>query len=73
MFPVAVIDAFLKENGMPTPGEMHKVSLARVREVTGADAVLYVTLEDWGQHYNVVSSQTVVRTPRPGLRERPTR
>jgi hypothetical protein len=61
VFPVAVIDAFLKENGLPTAGEMHAVSLARVREVVGADAVLYVTIEDWGQKYRIISSDTVVK------------
>jgi len=61
VFPVAVIDAFLKENGLPTAGEMHAVPLGRIREVIGADAVLYVTIEDWGQKYRVISSDTVVK------------
>lgn len=61
VFPVAVIDAFLKENGLPTAGEMHAVSLAKLHEVIGADAVLYVTIEDWGQKYRIISSDTVVK------------
>ncbi|HWP64313.1 MAG TPA: GNA1162 family protein [Candidatus Limnocylindria bacterium] len=61
VFPVAVVDAFMKENGLPTPAEMHAVSLAKLREVTGADAVLYVTIEEWGQKYRIISSDTVVR------------
>ncbi len=61
VFPVAVIDAFLKENGMPTPGEMHAISLDKIRKTTGADAVLYVTIEQWGQQYRILSSTTVVR------------
>ena len=61
VFPVAVIDAFLKDNGLPTPGEMHTVSLAKIGEVIGADAVLYVTIEDWGQKYQVISSTTIVK------------
>ena len=60
VFPVSVIDAFMKENGMPTPGEMHAVSLNKIGEIIGADAVLYITIVDWGQKYQVVSSQTVV-------------
>src|SRR5689334_21500588 len=47
VFPVAVIDAFLKENGLPTPGEMHAISLQKIHEVFGADAVLYVTIEEY--------------------------
>jgi len=60
VFPAAVIDAFLKDNGMPTPGEMNTVPLDKVREVIGADAVLFVTIEDWGQKYTVLQSTTVV-------------
>ena len=61
VFPVAVVDAFMKDNGLPGPDEMHSVSLQKLREVFGADAVLYVTIEDWGQKYVVLSSNTVVR------------
>jgi hypothetical protein len=61
VFPVAVVDAFMKENGLPTPGEMHAVSLEKIREVFGADAVLYVTIEDYGQKYQIILSGTVVK------------
>lgn len=61
VFSVAAVDAFMKENGLPTAGEMHGVSLAKIREVLGADAVLYVTIEGWGQKYRVISSDTVVK------------
>src|SRR5215211_6924656 len=36
VFPVAVVDQFLKENGMPTAGEMHQVPLKKVSEIIGA-------------------------------------
>lgn len=62
VFPVAVVDAVLKENGLPTPGEMHTVSLSKIREVFGADAVLYVTIEEYGHTYRVVSSTTSVKS-----------
>lgn len=61
VFPVAVVDAFMKDNGLPTPDEMHGVAPAKLREVFGTDAVLYVTIEEWGQKYVVLSSTTVVR------------
>jgi hypothetical protein len=61
VFPVAVIDQFLKENGMPTAGEMHQVPLNKVLEILGADAVLYVTLVQYGSKYQVVNSSTIVR------------
>jgi hypothetical protein len=61
VFPVAVVDALMKENGLPTPAEMHSVSLNKIREVFGADAVLYATIEEYGQKYQVLSSVTIVK------------
>ena len=61
VFPVAVMDQFLKENGMPTAGEMHQVPLKKVAEITGADAVMYPTLIQYGTKYQVINSATTVR------------
>ncbi len=60
VFPVAVIDHFLKENGLPTPAEMNSVPLEKIRENIGADAVLYVSIENWGQKYQVINSKAIV-------------
>lgn len=60
VFPVALVDRILRENGLPTPYEMHAVPLAKLNEVFGADAVLYVTIHAWGTEYNVLASNTVV-------------
>lgn len=60
VFPVFVIDQFLKENGLPTPAEMNEIPLDKIGEHIGADAVLYITIEDWGQKYQVVQSVTKV-------------
>jgi hypothetical protein len=61
VFPVFVIDHFLKENGLPTPAEMNGIPLDKIGEHIGADAVLYVTIEDWGQKYQVIKSVSKVR------------
>jgi len=61
VFPVSVIDTFLKQNGLPTPAEMNAIPLDKIREHIGADAVLYVTIDDWGQKYELLSSNTVVK------------
>ncbi len=45
VFPVTEVDLFLKENGVPAAEEMHQVSLAKFREIFGADAVLYLTVK----------------------------
>jgi hypothetical protein len=60
VFPVAVVDRMLRDNGLPGPGEMHAVPLTRLGEVFGADAVLYITLSDWGTSYRVLDSATEV-------------
>ena len=61
VFPVVVIDAFMKENGLPGPEEMHAVPLDRINQIIGADAVLYITLEEFGQKFELLSSTTRVR------------
>jgi hypothetical protein len=60
VFPVEVVDHFLKENGLPTAGEMHQVPLAKVREVIGADAVMFITLKQYGSKFQLVTSVTTV-------------
>lgn len=60
VFPVAVIDQFLKENGLPMPDEMHQIPLAKIDEIIGADAVFYVIIEEYGTDYNILSSDTTV-------------
>jgi len=61
VFPVAVIDTFMKENGLPTPAEMNSVPIAKLRDTIGADAVLYVHIHEWGQSYQVLSSTAVTK------------
>ncbi len=61
VFPVEEVDRFFQENGMPTAGEMHQVSPARVFEITGADAVMFITVERYGTEYQVLSSVTSVK------------
>jgi hypothetical protein len=60
VFPVAVVDQFMKENGLPTAGEMHQAPLNKIAEILGADAVLYTTLVQYGTKYQVINSQTLV-------------
>ena len=58
VFPVAVIDELMKENGLPNPEDMHAAPLDKITEIIGADAVLYVTLEEFGQKFELLSSVT---------------
>ena len=61
VFPVAIVDRFFKENGMPTAGEMHQVPPDKVAQIMGADAVMYVTLKDYGTKYILIDSVPTVR------------
>ena len=60
VFPIAVVDQFLKENGLPSAGEMHQVPVEKLAEILGADAVLFVTVEQYGTKYLVIDSVTSV-------------
>jgi len=60
VFPIALVDQTFKENGLPTPGEMHQASLNKLREVFGADAALYITITQYGSIYSVIDSSVIV-------------
>jgi hypothetical protein len=60
VYPVMVVDQFMKENGLPGAGEMHQVPLDKIKDIVGADAVLYITLKQYGSKYQVITSTTIV-------------
>ena len=60
VFPVVEVDELMKENGLPTAGEMNQVPLIKIGEIIGADSVLYVVLKKYGSKYEVISSVTTV-------------
>lgn len=60
IFPIAVVDQMMKENGVPTPPDMHQVSLEKLDEVFGADAVLYISINEWVTQYVVLDSSNRV-------------
>lgn len=60
VFPVAVVDSFMKDNGVTEPAEMQQVPLRKLDKVFNPDAVLYTTINDWGQKYHVISSDATV-------------
>jgi hypothetical protein len=60
IFPVSIVDHMMKENGLPSANEMHEVSLKKIKEILNPDAVLYLTLEQYGSKFVIVESQTTV-------------
>jgi len=62
VFPIALVDHFMKENGLPTPGDMRQEATPnKISEVFGADAVLYIDILSWETQYIVLDSSTRVR------------
>lgn len=60
VFPVALVDETFKQNGMTVPADIHQVPIARLREIFGADAALYITVKKYGSTYAVLVSETRV-------------
>lgn len=60
VYPVAVIDALMRENGVTSPENMHLIPLHKLKEVIKPDAVLYLTIKEWGTQYKVIDSQTII-------------
>ncbi len=61
VFPVTLVDQAFKENGLQNPPEMHQAPLNKLKEIFGADAVLYITIENYGPVYHVISSEVIVK------------
>lgn len=60
VFPVAVAAETFKQNGLINAADIHDVKLDKLREIFGNDAVLYVTVKDYGTRYQVIQSVTSV-------------
>ncbi|GGO65859.1 DUF799 domain-containing protein [Bowmanella pacifica] len=60
VFPVALVYNTFKENGLTVANDIHAVDYATLKSVFGADTALYVTIEEYGTSYVVLSSDTVV-------------
>lgn len=60
VFPVAAVEETFKQNGVTNPDDISAVPLAKVREIFDADAVLYITVTDYGTSYQVINSDTRV-------------
>jgi hypothetical protein len=61
VFPVALVDQTFKNNGLTVANDIHEVPIEKLHEIFGADAALYMTIEEYGTSYVFISSDTVVR------------
>lgn len=60
VFPVAVVQETFRSNGLADSADIHAVKLARLNQIFGADAVLYLRVKKYGASYQVVQSDTRV-------------
>lgn len=60
VLPVTLVDETLRQNGVQSPQEAHDLPYAKLREVFGADAAVYIKVTRYGTSYLVVGSETRV-------------
>lgn len=61
VFPVALVEQTFRNNGLTVANDVHQVPPEKLNQIFGADAALYITIEEYGTSYVVVTSDTVVR------------
>lgn len=59
VFPVALVNQMFRENGIESPDDIRQLPVARLHEVFGADAALYINVKQYGVSYQLVASNVV--------------
>lgn len=60
VLPISLVDEHFKTNGLTIADEIHQIDGAKLREVFGADAALYIDIKNYGTKYYVVGSASIV-------------
>ncbi len=60
VFPVALVDQTFKNNGLTVANDIQSVPVSKLYEIFGADAGLYIDIQEYGTSYVILSSDTVV-------------
>ncbi|WAC73769.1 DUF799 domain-containing protein [Roseateles sp. SL47] len=60
VLPVSLVDETLRTNGIDNAVDAQSIDRAKLRDIFGADAGLYVTVKRYGSTYKVVSAEAVV-------------
>lgn len=60
VFPVALVNQTFQNNGLTVANDVQAVPVAKLYEIFGADAALYIDIQEYGTSYNIISSDTVV-------------
>lgn len=60
VFPVTVVDTMLKENGVTNGFDAQSIPLKKLKEIFGADAVMYLKVKQYGSKYQLIDSVVTV-------------
>lgn len=60
VFPVHLMKRVMEDDGLSDADMVHAAPVERVAEMFGADAVLYVTIQEWQSTYAVLATETRV-------------
>lgn len=60
VMPVSLVYETFHQNGLTVAEDMHAVPVAKLRQIFGADAAVYLTVTEYGTKYQVVGSDTRV-------------
>jgi len=60
VIPIANMLETFNANGIHSAEEAHEISLAKLYEIFGVDAVLYLTIDNFGANYKVLHSEVAV-------------
>ncbi|MEY4753432.1 MAG: hypothetical protein RJA44_1107 [Pseudomonadota bacterium] len=60
VLPITLVDETLRQNGVQTAAEAQDIPAAKLREVFGADAAVYIKVLRYGSSYTVLNSESRV-------------
>lgn len=61
VYPIEVVNDILQQEGLYDTETMVNLPIEKYREFFGADAVLYVTIEEWDTQYLITSGSVTVK------------
>ena len=60
VLPVTLVHETFKQNGLTTANDIHELPVAKLYEIFGADAAVYIRVKKYGTVFMVVGSETRV-------------
>jgi hypothetical protein len=60
VMPVGMVDETFKQNGLTSANDIQDVSAAKLREIFGADAAVYIRVKEYGTKFLILGSDTRV-------------